>query len=486
MTHLALRRPSSLLRLLAPVALLALLLVTTLREMPALALQESPNGTPDWQLETFVEEITFPVAMAFAPDGHLFVVERFVEEPPITEPITGTIRVVSPDGEVQAVPFATLTLANNTPYAEKGLLGLALDPDFAANRYLYTYRTAPPDATNAAQHGEILRFTAALSGTDWIGTEQTTLVDNLPVSSGCCHNGGTLHFGPDGKLYLPIGDNGTPSNAQSLSTRSGKLLRFNPDGTIPDDNPFVKTQGADPAIYAYGLRNTFDFAWHPVTDALYANENGPNCDDELNRIVPGGNYGWPFSQSGGKCVDPGTSYRAPLWTFNPTVGLTGADFYTGTLISDLQNHLLLGAWNNGALYKVVLETDGTVDQITTLLANCGQPAGDHNLLDITSGPDSYLYFSCQREIFPATPNTGAIYRLTVPVTATPTSTATPTRTVTATATSAITSTVTTTRTATRTATATTSATATITPTATTTPTTPPPSPLYLPLIVRRR
>ncbi len=182
MTRQALRRSSSLLRLLALAALLALLLVTALREVPALALQQSPNGAPGWQLETFVEEITFPVAMAFAPDGHLFVVERFVGT---AQPITGTIRVVSPDGEVQAAPFVTLTLANSTPHAEKGLLGLALDPNFAANGYLYTYRTAPPDATNDGEHGEILRFTAALSGTDWIGTRQTTLVDNLPVSLYC-------------------------------------------------------------------------------------------------------------------------------------------------------------------------------------------------------------------------------------------------------------------------------------------------------------
>lgn len=401
------------LRRFLPTCILVIFLLLLLWRVPALAAPEAaPSGTSAWQVEPFVEEITFPVAMAFAPDGRLFVAERFVG---ITQPITGSIRVVAPDGIVQATPFTTLTLASTTPFAEKGLLGLALDPAFAQNGYLYTYRTAAPDTTNPVEHGEILRFTAALSGTAWIGTEPLTFVDNLPVAAGCCHNGGTLHFGPDGKLYLSIGDNGTSPNGQSLGTRSAKLLRFNPDGTIPQDNPFALTPGADPAIYAYGLRNLFGYAWHPVTGALYGSDNGPICDDEMNHILPGGNYGWPRSYVENRCVDPGSTYRAPLLIFDPPVGLTGAAFYTGTLLPALHHHLLLGAWNNGALYDVSLAADGTAPAVTTLLENCGQATGSHNLLDVTTGPDGALYFSCQDEIFPAPPKTGTIYRLAPPV-----------------------------------------------------------------------
>jgi aldose sugar dehydrogenase len=400
-------------RLLLPSSTLVIVLLILLWHVPTLAAQElKPDEVLDFEVEPFVSNITFPVAMAFASDGRLFVAERFVGT---TEPVTGAIRVIAPDGTVQATPFLTLTLASTTPFAEKGLLGLALDPTFEENGYLYTYRTATPDAANPAQHGEIVRFSATLSGTNWIGTERTTVVDNLPVASGCCHNGGVLHFGPDGKLYLSIGDNGTPANAQSLGSRAGKLLRFNADGTIPRDNPFTFTAGADPAIYAYGLRNLFGYAWHPTTGALYGNENGPTCNDELNRIVPGGNYGWPLSFVQNRCINPSSAYRAPLWTFDPPVGLTGATFYTGTLVPTLQNHLLLGAWNNGALYDVTLEEDGTVAAVTTLLENCGQPSGDHNLLDVATGPDGALYFSCQEESFPAPPQTGTIYRLAPPV-----------------------------------------------------------------------
>ncbi|MEW5986143.1 MAG: PQQ-dependent sugar dehydrogenase [Chloroflexota bacterium] len=386
-----------------------LLALTIYRLPPATAFPFTPQTLPpNVELDIYVENVTFPVAMAFASDGRLFFAERFVDA---SLPITGTIRLVE-NGVVQPQPFATLDLADSTPYAEKGLLGLALDPDFADNGYVYTYRTAAPDAGNPAEHGELIRYTAQLSGTNWLGVDMTILVDDLPVSTYCCHNGGVIHFGPDSKLYLSIGDNSNSNNGQNLSTKASKLLRYNPDGTIPADNPFVNTPGADPAIYAYGLRNVFGYDWHPLTSELYASENGPDCNDELNLITAGGNYGWALSYQGGQCVMGVGGTIDPLVVFDPPVGLTGVAFYTSEEIPDFTNHLFLGSWTDGNLYQVELPEGGGEPVVTTLLTNCGQPAGDLNLLDVVMGPAGDLYFSCQDDtFFPARPQTGAIYRL---------------------------------------------------------------------------
>ncbi|MFQ5856356.1 MAG: PQQ-dependent sugar dehydrogenase [Anaerolineae bacterium] len=394
-------RVDRLLLALIPVVLTGLLTRVVFGQAQPLALP------PNVELETVADGVTFPVALRFAPDGRLFFAERFVGA---ERPVTGTIRVMV-DGQVQPAPFAVVDLADSTPFEEKGLLGLALDPDFEANGFVYAYRTAAPTEAIPRQHGQILRHTAVLSGTNWVGAHMTVLVNDLPVSGGCCHNGGILGFGPDGKLYLSIGEIGGWQIAQDLSSRAGKLLRFNPDGTIPEDNPFVDQPAADPAVYAYGLRNVFGFDWHPETGELYVTDNGPACNDELNHIVAGGNYGWPLSEEAGKCVDPGPEYIAPLLVFDPPPSLTGAAFYSGSRPPEYTNDLFIGAWNTGTLYQVEIPEDGGDLEVTTVLTNCGQLEGDHNMLAVEPAPDGSLYFSCQEDIFPAPPGTGTIYRL---------------------------------------------------------------------------
>ena len=327
-------------------AMLASLLLASTIGVAVLAGAKTATGADDAvEVETFVPAITFPVAMAFAPDGTLFVNERFVGN---TAPITGAIRVVSPDGAVQATPFAVVDLAEETPVSEKGLLGLALDPEFESNHFLYVYRTAAPDDANANTHGEIIRYTAVRSEADWIGAEMTILVDDLPVSAGCCHNGGVLAFGPDDKLYLSIGDNGVPGYGQDLSTAASAILRFNADGSVPDNNPFTQNREAEPAIYAYGIRNSFGMTWRPSTGEMYATENGPNCNDELNRIVAGGNYGW----SDVSCEPHPAPFIPPLWILDPPQGLTGAAFFTRP--AALQPTLYMVSWSPGNLFEAEL------------------------------------------------------------------------------------------------------------------------------------
>ena len=199
-----------------------------------------PTGFAETQL---VSGLSSPTAMAFAPDGRLFVCEQ-----------GGRLRVVK-NGALLPTPFVTLTVDSA---GERGLLGVAFDPDFATNHYVYVYYTA----TSPAVHNRVSRFTAngdvAAAGSEVVLLE----LDNL--SGATNHNGGAIHFGPDGKLYVAVGENANGANAQTLANLLGKMLRINADGTIPTDNPFYATaSGRNRAIWALGLRNPFTFAFQP-------------------------------------------------------------------------------------------------------------------------------------------------------------------------------------------------------------------------------
>ena len=199
-------------------------------------------------------------AMAFAPDGRLFVCLQ-----------SGQVRVINKDGVLLANPFVTLSVDSN---GERGLLGVAFDPNFASNHYVYLYYTVP----GSPAHNRISRFTA--NGNVAAANSEFVLVDLDNLSNATNHNGGAIHFGPDGKLYVGVGENANGANAQSLSNRLGKILRINSNGTIPSDNPRSfpgiagSTSGANRAIWAVGLRNPFTFAFQPGTARLFINDVG--------------------------------------------------------------------------------------------------------------------------------------------------------------------------------------------------------------------
>ena len=219
--------------------------------------------------------LTNPTAMAFAPDGRLFVSEQ-----------GGRLRVIK-DGLLLPAPFVTLTV---NAVGERGLLGVAFDPAFATNHWVYVYYTA----TTPDIHNRVSRFTAG-GDVALAGSELVLLDLNVePVTSSANHNGGALQFGRDGKLYISVGDNGDVSNSQSLLTRFGKILRVNADGSIPPDNPFFDTAtGVHRAIWALGLRNPFTIAVQPGTGRLFVNDVGQNAWEEINDGMAGANYGWP-------------------------------------------------------------------------------------------------------------------------------------------------------------------------------------------------
>jgi uncharacterized repeat protein (TIGR03806 family) len=268
---------------------------------------ELPEGFAETVLAT---GLTGATAMEIASDGRIFVCEQ-----------TGALRVVKND-VLLSEPFVSVPVDS---YWERGLLGVALDPDFAQNQRVYLcYVTSQP-----YPHHRISRFTArgdrAIPGSERIlleGDDQRKLGGSQPGG----HQGGAIHFGKDGKLYISIGEQTAGAPAQRFDTFQGKILRINPDGSIPDDNPFIKkAKGKYRAIWALGLRNPFAFAVQPGTGRVFINDVGDARWEEINEGVAGANYGWPESE--GYTANP--RHRSPIHAYDHTVGrsITGGAFY---------------------------------------------------------------------------------------------------------------------------------------------------------------
>lgn len=264
---------------------------------------------------TVATGIDSPSSMASAPDGRLFVAEQ-----------TGALRVVKNDA-LLATPFVTLKVDAR---GERGLLGVAVDPNFASNHFVYVYHTVRADGSTPA-HNRVSRFTA--SGDVAAAGSQVVLLDLNGLSSATNHNGGALAFGPDGKLYVGVGENANGSNAQTTSNLLGKILRINSDGSIPADNPFYNsTTGVNKAIWAIGLRNPFSFAFDhaPRKGRFYVNDVGQATWEEIDEGVVASNYGWPTTEG----PTHRKRFRAPVFYYGhgsgPTTGdaIVGAAFYT--------------------------------------------------------------------------------------------------------------------------------------------------------------
>jgi glucose/arabinose dehydrogenase len=296
--------PSTLdLRRICAVLLVAGVLIAGVERAAAATL---PAGFTETRVAT---GISAPTAMAFAPDARLFVCEQ-----------GGRLRVIK-NGALLSAPFLTVTVSSA---GERGLLGVAFDPNFASNHFVYVYYTA----TTPTIHNRVSRFTA--NGDVAVAGSELVLLNLNDLSGATNHNGGAMHFGPDGKLYVAVGENANGSNSQTLANLLGKILRLNADGTIPTDNPFFSTAtGVNRAIWSMGLRNPFTFAFQRGSGRMFINDVGEVTFEEINDGVAGSNYGWPTTE--GTTTDP--RFRSPLFTYRhgtgPTVGcaITGGAFY---------------------------------------------------------------------------------------------------------------------------------------------------------------
>jgi glucose/arabinose dehydrogenase len=338
------------------------------------SISQPPTG--DLQLQTVLSGLSFPVGMALAPDGRVFFNER----------LTGRIRLINPQWQLVPTQFCQITIATN---GEQGLLGLTLDPDFVNNRFVYVYHTASSPLRN-----RVVRYTDS-SGSC---TQEMIILDNLPASTN--HNGGIIQFGPDGKLYVIIGDAENTANAQNVTSLAGKVLRVNPDGSAPSDNPFFSNANTNAKkVYSLGHRNSYGFTFHGHTGHLWETENGPSDNDEINRVVSGGNYGWPTVRG----IAGNANFRDPILAYVSVIAPTGiiAIPENSTVYpAAYRNNLLFTAWNDGRIRRVILSgPDLTLLGSSSTAYNGGQGG----LLSLMLGADGFVYVSNTSSIFRVVP-----------------------------------------------------------------------------------
>jgi len=385
-------------------------------------------------------------AMSFSPDGRLFVCQQ-----------TGALRVIS-NGSLLPTPFVTVTTDS---FFERGLLGVTFDPNFASNRFVYVYYTVP----GSPAHNRVSRFTASMANPDVAEAGSETVIVDLDNLNAGNHNGGAIHFGPDDRLYIGVGENADAASAQLLSNRHGKLLRINADGSIPLDNPTTfpgiagSPAGANRAIWSVGLRNPYTFAFQPGTGRMFINDVGAGGFEEINDGIIASNYGWPNCE--GPCVPPDPDFRDPLFQYGHG-GTGGCAIVGGAFYNPPVNQFpssYVGKYFFGDLCSGWIRLMDPSDNTASDFAE-----GIPTPVDVKVGPEGSLYYLI-RGGSPA----GQVWRVSATGTGTPTPTPTIPPTPTPTPTATPTATATATPTATATSTATPTATATATPTVAPTP-----------------
>jgi len=309
--------------------------------------------------------LTDPTAMALAPDGRIFVCEQ-----------GGKLRVIK-NGALLPTPFLTVIVDSR---GERGLLGIAFDPNFVSNQLVYVYYTVPSPA-----HNRVSRFTA--SGDVALAGSETILMELPNLSSATNHNSGAIHFGPDGNLYVAVGDNANGNNAQSFSTRLGKMLRITSTGAIPTDNPFFnQTTGDNRSIWALGLRNPFTFAFQPGTGRMFINDVGLSTWEEINDGIAGSNYGWAICE--GFCNPPNPSFRDPIFVYQNTgvdCAITGGAFYNPQVPmfpANFVGNYFFADFCGGWIHRLD-PTNLTGSEFAT---------GISNPVDLKVSPDGFLYY----------------------------------------------------------------------------------------------
>jgi len=355
--------------------------------LPAAAQDVHPSMHHDYRVETVAEGLMEPWGMAFLPSGDLLVTER-----------GGTLRVVS-DGQVSAPVGGVPDVLYQ---GQGGLLDVALHPDFAETRMVYLSFSKPiGDGTEAT--------TAVVRGV--FDGEALTEVEEIfeAESRGRGHYGSRLVFDDQGYLFISVGDRqASPSGdleshpAQDLSNHHGVILRLHDDGTVPDDNPFVGQAGALDEIWSYGHRNAQGLVIHPETDQPWVNEHGPQGGDEVNRIVRGGNYGWPVVGYGvnyrsGSAIHEGTMREGmihPEHVWVPSIGVSGMIVYTGDAFPEWQGDLFNGGLSGTQIARLEMDGEEVVREETLLLDVA-------RVRDLEQGPDGYIYVALENEEAPS-------------------------------------------------------------------------------------
>lgn len=374
-----------------------LLLTAALAVAAWAAISEAATLPPNFTESIITEPITKATAMAFAPDGKLFILEQHGLVQVYEGTGAGMWTQIAPnnnffDGDPLDISFGN----------ERGLDGIVFDPDYLSNRYIYFfYAKATPQV-----HNRVSRYTANASGTQVVPGSEAVIIDLENVNSNI-HNGGAMHFGADGKLYVSVGDDSNPAHSQSINTRFGKMLRLNPDpnNPIPADNPTSingipgTLVGDNRAIWAAGLRNPFTCAIHPLTGRMHINDVGQATYEEINLGAAGANYGWgvtegPFDQLlFPDFTHPMVAYphpnngqpNYPVGNIYTGYAVTGGTFYVPATPNFPSNYVgryffadFTTAW--------IKYYDSDTNQVYDFATGAEQP------VDLDVGPDGALYY----------------------------------------------------------------------------------------------
>lgn len=338
--------------------------------------------------KVLTSELKNPWGVTSLPDGRLIITEK-----------SGTIRIATPAGALSA-PITGIPKVNSD--GQGGLLGIRVDPAFEQNRMIYWVFSEPLPEGNltAVAKGKLSADEKKIEGA-------TVIYRATPAYKGTLHYGGRILFDKDGNLVISTGersDKVTRPQAQELNSSLGKVIRITKDGKPAAGNPFVGKANAKPELYSYGHRNVQGLAFHPVTGDLWEVEFGPRGGDELNRIQPGKNYGWPTITYGieysGEKVGAGIQQKEgleqPVYYWDPVVSPSGITFYSSDNIPEWKNNLFIGGLSSMHIVRLVIENNKVVGE-ERLLADEGQ-----RFRDVTQGKDGALY---------AVTDQGRLYRI---------------------------------------------------------------------------
>ena len=319
--------------------------------------------------------LNFPGAFTFAKSGRIYYGERS----------SGRIVVLDPRTGGHHLFFQVTNVVSN---GEQGLLGVALPPGYPKTPFVYAYATRNVSGTLRNQIVRIRNVGGRGQSMSVIFTSSTV--------AGDYHDGGRIQFGPGGNLYAIVGESHSSANAQNLSVPSGKILRMTPSGGIPKNPPIPGTR-----IYAYGIRNSYGFDFDPATHRLWETENGPECNDEVNRIVAGRNFGWGPNENcnGTSPYDTNNSGPKPRilpkrW-YTPTIAPTGLVFCRKCGLGAASNgKFFFGAYKTGDIRRVKLTPNrlGVAHQTVVLTRGNG-------ILSMETSPNGHLYFSDSQGIY---------------------------------------------------------------------------------------
>lgn len=357
---------------------LARLLMTTMVVTALISIVAGPaHAGGAIRAKRIARDLNGPAAFTFTPKGTIVYLER----------ATGEVRFLNPRTGFDRLFF---DIAGVNGEGERGALGVALHPRWPKDPFVYVYVTR-----NSS--GNLQNQIVRIRERGGVGHGLTTIL-STPASSSPYHNGGRILFGADGKLYAIVGDGHSAGNAQDVTANlRGKILRMNPDGSVPGTNPMIN--GRRSRIFAFGIRNSFGFTFDPQTDDLWETENGPECNDEINLVRPGDNYAWGPSQS---CPDTNQDgpapRRLPEVNFSSTIGITGAAFCDGCRLGAArEGDLFFGACCDGGVLRRVTLNAMRNDTVGGPVMVFDAPGS--SILSMEVAPNGRIFFSDVNSIY---------------------------------------------------------------------------------------